>query len=75
MKRRILSTILGVAQEIVGIVSASLTVLLALKIIEVQTVITFPPEFLQLYIIILGLFSVFSVISGFFLITELRSSI
>jgi hypothetical protein len=74
MKRRILSTVVGVAQEILGIVSAALTVLLALNIIEVQTVVTSPPEFLPLYLIILGLFSVFSVISGFFLINELRSS-
>jgi hypothetical protein len=72
MERRILSTVVGVAQEIVGVVSAALTVLIALNIIEVQTLLAAPPEFLPLYLVILGLFSIFSIISGFFLINELR---
>jgi hypothetical protein len=71
MERRILSTIVGVAQEIVGIVFAALTVLLAINIIEVHTLLTAPPEFLPVYLMILGLFSIFSIISGFFLINEL----
>ena len=71
MERRILSTVVGVAQEIVGVVSAALTVLIALNIIEFQTLLAAPPEFLPLYLVILGLFSIFSIISGFFLINEL----
>jgi hypothetical protein len=74
MERRILSTVVGVTQEIVGVVSAALTVLLALNIIEVQTLLAAPPEFLPVYLVILGLFSIFSIISGFFLITELRKN-
>lgn len=74
MERRILSTVVGVAQEIVGVVSAALTVLLALNIIEVQTLLAAPTEFLPVNLVILGLFSIFSIISGFFLINELRSN-
>jgi hypothetical protein len=74
MERRILSAIVGIAQEIVGIVSGALAVLLALSIIEVQTVVAAPAEFLPLYLTVLGLFSIFSIISGFFLINELRKN-
>ena len=68
--RRMMSAILGIAQGIIGILSGALAVLLGLNIIEVQTVLNAPPELLPLYLLILGLFSVFSVISGFFLIRE-----
>ena len=68
--RRMLSAILGIAQGIIGILSGALAALLGLNIIEVQTVLNAPPELLPLYLLILGLFSVFSVISGFFLIRE-----
>jgi hypothetical protein len=69
--RRILSAIIGISQGVIGALSGVLAVLLGLNIIEVQTVFNVPPELLPLYLLILGLFSVFSVISGFFLIREL----
>ncbi len=69
-KRRILSAIFGIAQGIIGVLSIVLAVLLFLNILEIQTVFNAPPELLPLYLLILGLFSAFSVISGFFLIRE-----
>jgi hypothetical protein len=71
-KRRILSAIFGIAQGIIGVLSVVLAVLLFLNILEIQTVFNAPPELLPLYLLILGLFSIFSVISGFFLIREWR---
>ncbi len=71
-KRRILSAIFGIAQGIIGVLSVVLAVLLFLNILELQTVFNAPPELLPLYLLILGLFSIFSVISGFFLIREWR---
>ena len=69
--RRILSAIFGITQGVIGVLSTVLAVLLFLNILEVQTVFNAPPELLPLYLLILGLFSAFSVISGFFLIREL----
>jgi len=68
--RRILSAIFGIAQGIIGVLSLVSAVLLFLNILEVQTVFNAPPELLPLYLLILGLFSIFSVINGFFLIRE-----
>jgi len=70
--RRILSVIFGIAQGIIGVLSLVLAVMLFLNILEVQTVFNVPPELLPLYLLILGLFSIFSVINGFFLIHEWR---
>jgi hypothetical protein len=70
--RRILTAIIGIAQGVIGVLCGVLVVILVLNIIEVQTVFNVPPELLPLYLLILGLFSVFSIISGFFLIREWR---
>ena len=70
--RRILTAITGIAQGAIGVLSAVLAVLLFFNLLEVQTVFNVPPELLPLYLLILGLFSVFSIISGFFLIREWR---
>ena len=68
--RRILSAIFGVAQGIIGILSAVLAIMLFLNLLEVQTIFNVPPEFLPLYLLILGLFSAFSIINGLLLIRE-----
>jgi len=68
--RRILSAIIGIAQGVIGVLFGVLAVMLVLNLTEVQTVFNVPPELLPLYLLILGLFSVFSIISGFFLIRE-----
>jgi len=70
--RRILSAIVGVAQGVIGVLFGVLAVMLVLNLIEVQTLFNVPPELLPLCLLILGLFSVFSIISGFFLIREWR---
>ena len=70
--RRILSAIIGIAQGVIGVIFGVLALMLVLNLIEVQTVFNVPPELLPLYLLILGLFSVFSIISGFFLIREWR---
>jgi len=70
--RRILPAIIGAAQGVIGVLSAVLAVLLFFNILEVQAVLNVPPELLPLYLLILGLFSVFSILSGFFLIREWR---
>lgn len=70
--RRILKTITGIAQEVIGVLSIALALMLYLNILEVQTVFNLPSEFLPLYLLILGMFSLFSAISGFYLIREGR---
>jgi len=70
--RRMLSAIIGVAQGVIGVLFGVLAVMLVLNLTDVQTVFNVPPELLPLYLLILGLFSVFSIISGFFLIREWR---
>jgi len=70
--RRILIALTGVAQGVIGVLSGVLAVMLFFNLLEVQTVFNVPPELLPLYLLILGLFSLFSVISGYFLIREGR---
>ncbi len=70
--RRILTAVTGIAQEVVGVVSIVLALMLYLNILEVQTVFKVPSELLPLYLVILGMFSLFSVISGLYLIREGR---
>ena len=70
--RRILPAVTGIAQGAIGVLSAVLAVLLFFNLLEVQTVFNVPPELLPLYLLILCLFSVFSILSGFFLIREWR---
>jgi hypothetical protein len=70
--RRILTAITGVAQGVIGVLSGVLAFMLFLNLLEVQTIFNLPSELLPLYLLILGLFSLFSVISGYFLIREER---
>ena len=71
-KRRILSAIVGIIQGVIGISFGAIAVLLVASIIEVQALLNTPSEFMSLYILILGLFSIFSVVSGLFLVREGR---
>ena len=70
--RRILTALTGIAQEVIGVLSGVLAVMLFLNLLEVQTVFNVPSELLPIYLLILGLFSIFSIISGYFLIREGR---
>jgi len=70
--RRILTALTGIAQEVIGALFGVLVVMLFFNLLEVQTLFNVPPELLPLYLLILGLFSLFSIISGYFLIREGR---
>ena len=72
--RRIVTALTGLAQEAIGVLFAVLVVTLFFNLLEVQTVFNVPPELLPLYLLILGLFSLFSIISGLFLIREGRGN-
>ena len=68
--RRILSMIFGAAQGGIGILAAVTTVMLFFNFLEIQTLFNLPVEFMPVYLMVLGLFSVFSIMNGFFLIRE-----
>jgi len=70
--RRILPVIIGIAQGVIGVLFAVLAVMLFLNLLEVQTVFNVPSELIPIYLLILGLFSIFSIINGYFLIREGR---
>lgn len=70
--KRILTALVGLAQEGVGLLGALLAVLLLFNIVEAEAVFSLPPELLPLYLTVLGLFSFFSIISGMFLIRRGR---
>jgi hypothetical protein len=71
-KRRILSIIVGITQGIIGIFFAIIVIFLVLNIIEFQSILNPPSEFIPLYVIILSLFVVFSAVSGLSLVCEGR---
>jgi hypothetical protein len=70
--RRVLTALTGVVQEVVGVLSAVLAILLYFNVLEVQNFFNLPPELLLIYLLILGLFSIFSILSGLSLILEGR---
>ena len=70
--RKVIAAVTGLTQEVIGLLSAVLTVMLFFGLLEVQTVFNLPTEFLPLYLLILVLFSLFSIGSGVFLIREGR---
>ena len=70
--RKIVTAIIGITQAIVGILSALLAVLLFFDILGVQILFIATPELLLFYLLILCLFSIFSILSGLFLIREGR---
>ncbi|MGD9130521.1 MAG: hypothetical protein PVH73_02980 [Candidatus Bathyarchaeota archaeon] len=70
--RRIVTAVAGIAQSTIGVSFAVLAVLLFFNILEVQAVFNVSTEFLPIYLLFLGLFSIFSMLSGLFLIREWR---
>lgn len=70
--RKVIAAVTGLAQEAIGLSAAVLAVLLFFDLLEVQTVFNLPAELLPLYLLILILFSLFSIVSGLFLIREGR---
>ena len=72
--KKILNIVIGLTQEVIGLLGIILTVLLFLHIVDVEAVFSLPSEFLPFYLTVLVLFSVFSVVNGLFLIREGRSA-
>ena len=70
--RKVIAAVTGLAQEAIGLLSAVLAIMLFFGFLEVQTVFNLPAKFLPLYLLILVLFSLFSIASGVFLIREGR---
>ena len=70
--KRAISTIVGILQTVLGVAFGLLTVLIGLEMVDVQTILSTPTEFLPLYLLAFGLFSGFSVINAVFLIREWR---
>lgn len=70
--RKVIATVTGLAQEVVGLLSAVLAVMLFFDLLEFQIVFSLPVELLSFYLLILVLFSLFSIVSGVFLIREGR---
>ena len=68
--RRILVAIVGIAQGAIGVLAGVLACILYFNFLGVQTTLNVSVELLPLYLLILGVFSFFSVVSGFFLIYE-----
>ena len=73
--RKVLTTVIGLTQEAIGLLSALLAVMLFFNLLEVQTVFNLPVELLPFYLLVLVLFSFFSIVSGVFLIREGRERI
>jgi hypothetical protein len=65
---RVLAAIIGVIQVAIGVIAMVLVLMLCFNILEVQTIFSLPPEILPFYIMVLELFSLFSVISGGYLV-------
>lgn len=68
--RRILSIIFGIAQSGIGMLVGIATVMLFFNFFEIQTLFNLPTEFMPIYLLVLGLFSLFSLINGLFLVRE-----
>jgi len=68
--QRVLVAIVGIVQGSLGFLAGILACILYFNFLGVQTTLNVPTEHLPLYLLILSVFSFFSVISGFFLIHE-----
>ena len=71
-KRKILSSIIGITQSAIGIISAFVTLMLFLNLLDIQIFFNAPKELLPVFLLILSLFSLFSNVNGIFLIRELK---
>jgi hypothetical protein len=65
---KVLAATIGVVQGAIGVITIALVLMLYFNILEVQTILSLPPELLPIYLIVLGLFSLFSFISGSYLV-------
>jgi len=68
--KRIITVIVGLTQGAIGILALFLVGLLYLNFLDFQTMLNVSIELLPLSLLILSVFGLFSVISGFFLLHE-----
>ncbi len=73
--RKVVTAVIGLTQEAIGFSAALLAVMLFFNLLEVQTVFNLPTGLLPFYLLVLVLFSLFSIVSGVFLIREGRERI
>jgi hypothetical protein len=71
-KRKIISGIVGILQFTIGITFLILTILLFTGFVEIQMMFNNSNELFPVYLLVLGSFSFFSIISGIFLVGEFR---
>lgn len=65
---RVPATIIGVVQCVIAVVAMVFMLMLYFNMLQVQTIFNLPPELLPFYLIVLGLFSLLSIISGGYLV-------
>jgi hypothetical protein len=65
---RVLAAIIGGIQGAIGVITMALALMLYLNVLDIQTIFNLPPELLPFYLIVFGLFGLFSIISGGYLI-------
>ncbi len=68
--RRILAAIVGVAQSAIGVLAAVFVCIIYFNLLSVQSIVNLPTELRPLGLLVLAVFSFFSIISGVFLALE-----
>ena len=69
---KIILATLGILQNIIGVSFGTLAVLVGFDIVGIDEVVNLPTDLLPLYLLVLGLFCIFSIVNGLFLIREWR---
>ena len=67
---RISATIVGITQGAIGVATVILAFFLYFNFLDIQAMLNVPVELLPLSLLILTVFGLFSLISGFFLLYE-----
>ena len=70
--RKIFSAMIGLIQGGIGLTSAIIAILLFFGFLEIDLFFNTPPELFLIFLLILSLFSFFSLVNGIFLIRDLR---
>ena len=70
MTRKLVAAALGVTQGAIGVVAVVSMLVLYLNLFDLQTELNISAALLPLYLLGLGVFGLFSVINGLYLISE-----